>query len=192
MEEMEKRKSKKLVEDEADSADEKIKSLENEENKERVTKREIKNTLLKSGNNSLKSKRPLYPSFNETFFPDNLYDKIESLLTDSNNKVKLAAAIAIFTILRKFIRPLTHRFQSSKNKAELVLRQTLESYNNSDRYAAAQCLAIDGFCDRLVVQILLNNYFSSNEQVTKEQVTKSLSDLSPYNVSSNFLKRFLS
>ena len=71
-------------------------------------------------------------------------------------------------------------------EAENLLRQTLEHYNNSDRYAAAQCLALDGICEKKIIKILLNNYFNSNEQVTKEQVTKSLSDLSANNVSKEF------
>ena len=67
-----------------------------------------------------------------------------------------------------------------------MLRQTLEHYNNSDRYAAAQCLALSGICEKKIVKILLNSYFNSNEQVTKEQVTKSLSDLSANNVGGDF------
>jgi len=74
----------------------------------------------------------------------------------------------------------------TKKKAEDLLRQTLEHYNNSDRYAAAQCLALSGICEKKIVKILLNSYFNSNEQVTKEQVTKSLSDLSANNVGSDF------
>jgi hypothetical protein len=71
-------------------------------------------------------------------------------------------------------------------KAEDLLRQTLDHYSNSDRYAAAQCLALDGICEKKIIKILLNNYFNSNEQVTKEQVTKSLSDLSANNVRNKF------
>lgn len=77
------------------------------------------------------------------------------------------------------------KYQVAKNKAENFVRQTLESYNNGDRYAAAQCLAIDGIFEKRIIDILLTNYFNSNEQVTKEQVTRSLSFLSADHVNIN-------
>ena len=72
-------------------------------------------------------------------------------------------------------------------KAETILRETLNSYNKSDKYAAAFCLANDGYCNKLIVEILLNSYFESNEQFTKEQVTQCLSDLSSFNVNNLIL-----
>lgn len=56
------------------------------------------------------------PLFNDSFFPEKLFESIENLLKDTNDKVKLAASIAIFSIMRKFIRPYTQKYQLSKDK----------------------------------------------------------------------------
>jgi hypothetical protein len=112
-------------------------------------------------------------------FSANLFETIISLLNDSNQKVKLASAIAIFIILRQFKRPMNEKIQISKNNAEKVLRDILSlKQNNADKYTAAQCLSIDGICEEEILRVLFKNYFESTEQYTKEQVTKTLSELS--------------
>jgi hypothetical protein len=68
-------------------------------------------------------------------------------------------------------------------KAESILRKTLDSHNLADKYASAQCLASDGNCEYNIILTLLQNYFTSNEQVTREQMTTMLSNLSRKSVS---------
>jgi hypothetical protein len=78
----------------------------------------------------------------------------------------------------------------AKEKAEAILRETMDSTNLADKYAAAQCLASDGICEYKIILTLLQNYFSSNERITREQMTKLLSNLSRKSV--NIKKRELS
>lgn len=118
---------------------------------------------------------------NDLIFSEKLFETIESLLNDSNFKVKLAAAICTFVILKKFARPFSQKYQLCKDNAERILRNALNSINCADRYTAALCLGNDGFIDKTIINILLSNYFDSNEQYTKEQVTQCLSDLSSFN-----------
>lgn len=120
-------------------------------------------------------------------FSAKLFETITRLLSDANQKVKLSAAIAVFIILRSFARPLNRAMQTVKNSAEEIVRAHLFVRNKYDCYMAAQCLAIDGCCDKDIVHILLKNYLESGEQFTKQQVTKTLADLSRYHVSSLFL-----
>jgi hypothetical protein len=132
--------------------------------------------------------------FYDFFFPEHLFSTITTLLDDINSKVKLAAAIAIFTILKKFIRPLMKNYQEGKDKADKVLREILVGYfDSADKYAAALSLAIDGQCNQEIIQILLNNYFNSEEQYTREQVAQILSELSStYVIINETIEKYLS
>ncbi|RNA40141.1 HEAT repeat-containing 4 isoform X1 [Brachionus plicatilis] len=128
---------------------------------------------------SLNQKQQMY--LNDIIFSEKLFETIENLLNDSNFKVKLAAAIGIFVIMKKFARPYTQKYQLCKDKAERVLRDAMKTLGTTDKYTAALCLGKDGFIDETIIGILLTNYFESNEQYTKEQVTQCLSDLSSHN-----------
>lgn len=128
-----------------------------------------------------------YEDHENMIFSTKLFETITRLLSDANQKVKLSAAIAIFILLRSFARPLSRAMQTVKNSAEEIVRAHLSVRNKCDCYMAAQCLAIDGFCDKEIVHILLKNYLESGETFTKHQVTKTLADLSRYHVSSLFL-----
>ena len=123
---------------------------------------------------------------NELLFSEKLLETIETLLQDTNNKVRLAAAITIFTIFRKFLKPLVENYQLLKNKAESILRLSMESFSLGDKFASSQCLAMDGYNEKKVIEILLINYFKSKDQVTKEQVTFSLAHLSTHSVKKNY------
>jgi hypothetical protein len=131
---------------------------------------------------NFQQQKETYMHFYDLFFPDRLFQSIESLLQDANSKVKLGAAISIFTILRKFQRPYLQKFQLVKDKAQIVLYEYIKSFNNNDRFAAAKCLACDLICHKDIVHILLFNYFNSDEQATREQITQLLANLSVLNV----------
>jgi hypothetical protein len=73
-------------------------------------------------------------------------------------------------------------------KAGVILRNALDWFQSSDKFAAAQSLAMDNYCDKKIIDILLTNYFRSKEDVTKQQVIFSLANLSIDNVNSEFLK----
>lgn len=151
-----------------------------------------KSSSLATISNKTKIKRFISINYNDNdtdnlIYSTNLFETIESLLNDINQKVKLAAAIAIFIIVRNFKRPMLEKIQISKDNAEKILRNILNGHNNADKYTAAQCLSIDGICEEMILRILLKNYFDSTEQYTKEQVTKTLSDLSTDNVMNKFI-----
>ena len=118
----------------------------------------------------------------DLFFSEKLMASVDALLDDANEKVRLAAAIAVFTILRKFSRPYVERYQRAKDRAERALRASMRSISREQRFAAAQCLAADLICNDEILDILLSTYFKSAEQVTKEQVKKLLANLSELNV----------
>ncbi|CAF0808152.1 unnamed protein product [Brachionus calyciflorus] len=118
---------------------------------------------------------------NDIMFSEKLFETVETLLYDANSKVKLAAATSIFIILKKFSRPYIEKYQMTKNKAEYVLRDALKAFSSVDRFTAALTLGNDGYADVTIINILLSNYYNSNEQYTKEQVTQCLSDLSSHN-----------
>lgn len=142
---------------------------------------ETKKSSIHSSDHKEKRRKYFTINYNDTetlIYSANLFETIESLLEDTNDKVKLASAIAIFIILRHFKRPINERIQESKSKAEKLLRDILNGHNHADKYTSAQCLAIDGYCEEKILHILLKNYFDSNEQYTKEQVTKTLAELS--------------
>ena len=85
-----------------------------------------KRELVKSAISMAASKSN--PLFNDSFFPEKLFETIENLLRDTNDKVKLAAAIAMFSIMRKFIRPLTQKHQLSKDKVNLRRTFSIENF----------------------------------------------------------------
>lgn len=64
---------------------------------------------------------------NELLFSDKLLECIEVLLHDHNAKVKLASAITIFTIFKKFIKPLIERYQVLKDKVNLNFVEDVDS-----------------------------------------------------------------
>jgi len=73
-----------------------------------------------------------YDDTDNLIYSASLFETIESLLNDMNQKVKLAAAIAIFIIVRNFKRPMLEKIQISKDNAEKILRNILEGHNNAD------------------------------------------------------------
>lgn len=49
----------------------------------------------------------------ELIFSEKLFKSIESLLNDSNDKVRLSAAIALLTILKKFNKPFKEQYENA-------------------------------------------------------------------------------
>ena len=65
------------------------------------------------------------------------------------------------------------------------MREALNGFNLNDKFTAALCLSnLGGICDESIIEILINNYFNSREQYTREQVVRSLAILSDNFVSS--------
>lgn len=60
-------------------------------------------------------KRIDYDDTENLIFSAKLFETIEKLLTDTNQKVKLSAAIAVFIILRSFQRPMLEKKQRTKD-----------------------------------------------------------------------------
>ena len=139
-------------------------------------------TLVDDITGEILFKKTDYGDTEALIFSTRLFDAIDTLLHDANKKVALAAATAVFVMLRSFQRPLKQSVQAAKDRAETVLRARMSGRNRPDRYMAAQCLALDGICETGVVNVLLESYFQSTEQLTKQQVSKTLSELSCYHV----------
>ncbi len=139
-------------------------------------------TLVDDITGEILFKKTDYGDIEALIFSTRLFDAIDTLLHDVNQKVALAAATAVFVMLRSFQRPLKQSVQAAKDRAETVLRARMSGRNRPDRYMAAQCLALDGICETGVVNVLLESYFQSTEQLTKQQVSKTLSELSCYHV----------
>lgn len=60
-----------------------------------------------------------YEDTENLIFSAKLFETVTKLLTDSNQKVKLSAAIAVFIILRSFQRPMHEKMQLSKNNVSV-------------------------------------------------------------------------
>ncbi|XP_064629976.1 HEAT repeat-containing protein 4-like isoform X2 [Lineus longissimus] len=98
--------------------------------------------------------------------PDRLVKAIRCLLTDDHPRVRLAAAITLFTI------------KKPHPKAEELLRTALRSNSTVDRWAASQCLAHCGVCDSEVAGELINQLMTSEDAIRHEQATHLLALLS--------------
>ncbi|CAF4082736.1 unnamed protein product [Rotaria sp. Silwood2] len=98
--------------------------------------------------------------------PEKLLQSIESLLNDSQEHVRTAAAIALVTL---------HRFSS---KVEDILRSCVANGNPDDKLTAAQCLASLNYSTSDVIHELLKNYFDAEDELTREQLILALAKLS--------------
>ncbi|CAF4560769.1 unnamed protein product, partial [Rotaria sp. Silwood1] len=98
--------------------------------------------------------------------PEKLLQSIESLLNDSNERVRTAAAIALVTL---------HRFSS---QVEVILRSCVANGNPDDKLTAAQCLASLNYSTSDIIHELLKNYFDAEDELTREQLILALARLS--------------
>ncbi|CAF0875266.1 unnamed protein product [Rotaria sordida] len=98
--------------------------------------------------------------------PEKLLQSIESLLNDSQERVRTAAAIALVTL---------HRFSP---QVENILRSCVANGNPDDKLTAAQCLASLSYSTSDVIHELLKNYFDAEDELTREQLILALAKLS--------------
>lgn len=105
--------------------------------------------------------------------PKILLDKVRERLHDSNNRVKLAAAICLYSL------------DSNDKEIFKILKCSMTSGYSCDRLAAAQCLALSNDVSaeviRIIVQLLLENTDSAPSKMyasQKEQATMLLVHLS--------------
>ncbi|CAF3346644.1 unnamed protein product [Rotaria socialis] len=98
--------------------------------------------------------------------PEKLLQSIETLLNDTQERVRTAAAIALVTL---------HRFSP---QVEEILRSCVFNGNSDDRLTAAQCLASVNISTSDIIHELLRNYFEAEDELTREQLILSLAKLS--------------
>ncbi len=177
-----------------------IKANANAEQNEAADKDESENTVDQNDDNANQKPKEYYKinTKENSGLPEKLFVAIECLLDDSNEKVRLAASITLFTVSRaktsssakdKVRLDLSHTLTLTRHllwfdsKAEGILRETLDSHHVADKYAAAQCLASHGIFDAKIAEILLKIYFESEDEVTREQTIKIIAELSRRTVS---------
>lgn len=98
--------------------------------------------------------------------PEKLFVALECLLDDKVDRVKLAAAITLFSLNRPC------------EKARQCLQQALKSESSVDRWAAAQCLAHDGLCNSLVVGEIVQQLLETEDTIKHEKAIYLLGKLS--------------
>ncbi|PIK50965.1 putative HEAT repeat-containing protein 4 [Apostichopus japonicus] len=98
--------------------------------------------------------------------PETLVKSIEGALHDSSHRVRVTAAITLYTLSRP------------NEEAKALLNDIIRTGTPPERWAAAQCLAHAGVCDSYVVGELVNQLFSSEDIVKHEQCVTHLSKLS--------------
>lgn len=98
--------------------------------------------------------------------PEKLFVALECLLDDKVDRVKLAAAITLFSLNRPC------------EKARQCLQHALKSESSVDRWAAAQCLAHDGLCNSLVVGEIVQQLLETEDTIKHEKAIYLLGKLS--------------
>ncbi|XP_046557272.1 LOW QUALITY PROTEIN: HEAT repeat-containing protein 4-like [Haliotis rubra] len=101
-----------------------------------------------------------------THLPDEIFVALNYLLEDEHDRVQKAAAITLYS--------LNH----PSDKAECILRDTLQGENGVDRWAAAQCLAHFGVCDSDVVGEIIKQLLDTEDSIKHEQAIMLLSKIS--------------
>ena len=108
----------------------------------------------------------LNPSDRLRLLPEKLFVALQCCLDDKHEKVRMAAAIALFTLERPCA------------QADKILRATLKQQKSVDRWTAAQCLAYYGECDSEVVGELVHQLLNSEDKIRHEQAAYLLGRLS--------------
>ncbi|XP_071089741.1 HEAT repeat-containing protein 4-like [Haliotis cracherodii] len=98
--------------------------------------------------------------------PDEVFIALNYLLDDEHDRVQKAAAITLYS--------LNH----PSEKAEAILRDTLQGENGVDRWAAAQCLAHFGVCDSDVVGEIIKQLLDTEDSIKHERAIMLLSKIS--------------
>nr|XP_022342534.1 HEAT repeat-containing protein 4-like isoform X1 [Crassostrea virginica] len=98
--------------------------------------------------------------------PEKLFVALDCLLDDKVDRVKLAAAITLYSLNRPC------------EKARQCLQQALQSETSVDRWAAAQCLAHDGLCNSLVVGEIVRQLLETEDTIKHEKAIYLLGKLS--------------
>ncbi|XP_062602702.1 HEAT repeat-containing protein 4-like [Saccostrea cucullata] len=108
------------------------------------------------------------PSLKAPFqeLPHKLFVALECLLDDKVDRVKLAAAITLYSL------------NKPGEKARQVLQLALQSETSVDRWAAAQCLAHDGLCNSLVVGEIVRQLLETEDTIKHEKAIYLLGKLS--------------
>ncbi|XP_033098379.1 HEAT repeat-containing protein 4-like isoform X2 [Anneissia japonica] len=106
------------------------------------------------------------PGSAEGVLPDKLYNCVLKALNDSSVRVRVTAAMALYTLNRP------------NEEARKTLHDIIRVGSPPERWAAAQCLAHSGVCDSFVVGELVKQFFDSSEHVKLEQCVNLLSKLS--------------
>ncbi|NP_001171770.1 HEAT repeat-containing protein 4-like [Saccoglossus kowalevskii] len=98
--------------------------------------------------------------------PDKLLACVEKALYDTASRVRITAAIALYTL------------NTPSTEATRILNKVLRDGDSPERWAASQCLAHAGVCDSFVVGELIQQIFTTDDMVQYEQAMSLLCKLS--------------
>ncbi|KAL8563922.1 hypothetical protein ACOMHN_059352 [Nucella lapillus] len=98
--------------------------------------------------------------------PECVFLALDILVEDPNGQVQRAAAITLYAL------------EHPTEKAQKIMRATLESKALAERWAAAQCLAHFGVCDFHVVNEIIKQILSSEDPIKHEKGIALLAKLS--------------
>ncbi|XP_052099876.1 HEAT repeat-containing protein 4-like isoform X2 [Mytilus californianus] len=98
--------------------------------------------------------------------PEKLYVALECLLEDSNDRVRCAAAITLYSLNRPC------------DKAKDIMYGTMKGESRIDRWAAAQCLAHSGVCNSLIVGEIIHQLLTTEDTIKHERAISLLGKLS--------------
>lgn len=98
--------------------------------------------------------------------PEKLYVALECLLEDSNDRVRCAAAITLYSLNRPC------------DKAKDIMYGAMKGESRIDRWAAAQCLAHSGVCNSLIVGEIIHQLLTTEDTIKHERAISLLGKLS--------------
>lgn len=98
--------------------------------------------------------------------PEKLFVALECLLEDSNDRVRCAAAISLYSLNRPC------------EQAQTILHGALKGESRVDRWAAAQCLAHFGICNSLIVGEIIHQLLTTEDTIKHERAISLLGKLS--------------
>ncbi|XP_022098321.1 HEAT repeat-containing protein 4-like isoform X2 [Acanthaster planci] len=102
----------------------------------------------------------------EGMLPDALLQCVEKALGDSSARVRVTAAIALYTL------------NKPNEEARKILNEVMRTGSEPERWAASQCLAHAGVCDSYVVGELIQQLLASQDVIKHERCMALLAKLS--------------
>ncbi|XP_033633184.1 HEAT repeat-containing protein 4-like isoform X2 [Asterias rubens] len=102
----------------------------------------------------------------EGILPEVLLQCVVKALTDTSTRVRITAAIALYTLNRP------------NEEARTILNDIMRNGSEPERWASAQCLAHAGVCDSYIVSELIQQLLGSEDMIKSERCVSLMARLS--------------